>query len=147
MADTLSNETNLIEQAKAGDVDAFNTLVLHYQDQIYTVAYRMMRDPAAAADIAQDAFLTAYRKLHTYRGGSFIGWLARITTNRCYDELRRQQRRPTDYIDELPGHDADDGPPLPAETPTPEQSTLQSELHQAVQDCIMALKEIGRAHV
>jgi RNA polymerase sigma factor (sigma-70 family) len=145
MADTLNNEQNLIQRAKRGDVDAFNALVLHYQDRIYTVAYRLLRDREAAADIAQETFITAYRKLNTYRGGSFIGWLSRITTNRCYDELRSHQRHPTDYIEDLPGHEADDGPPLPAATPSPEQSTLENELYQAVQDCITALKADQRA--
>lgn len=145
MADTHENEQELIQRAQRGDLEAFNVLVLHYQDRIYSVAYRMMGDSDSAADLAQEALLIAYRKLKTYRGGSFVGWLARITTNRCYDELRKYQRRPTDYIEDLPGHDADDGPPLPANTPSPEEHTLQNELYQAVQDCITALNPSQRA--
>ncbi|MFM8322850.1 MAG: RNA polymerase sigma factor [Chloroflexota bacterium] len=89
------DEAGLIHDAQGGDLDAFNRLVLAYQDLVYTQAYRMMGEPAPAEDAAQDAFIAAYRKLDTYRGGSFKAWLLRIVTNICYDELRRRKRRPT----------------------------------------------------
>jgi len=139
MAQPQFDERLLIEQARSGDIAAFNGLVLAYQDRIYTITYRIMGETHSAADMAQDAFITAFRKLDTYRGGSFAGWLGRIATNTCYDELRRRQRRPADYLDDLPGGDSDDGPHLPADTPTPEQEAQRSELSQALQDCINRL--------
>lgn len=138
------NEAQLIRQAQRGDLDAFNTLVLHYQDRAYTVAYRIMADSASAADAAQEAFITAYRRLDTYRGGSFRAWLLRIVTNTCYDELRRRKRRPATSIDDLPGAELDDGPALPDDAPTPEQVALHSELNRAIQDCIDSLGEAQR---
>ena len=88
------NEETLIQQAQKGDVAAFNRLVVQYQELVFNVAYRIMGDPAAAEDVAQETFITAYQSLRTFRGGSFKSWLIRVATNRCYDELRRRKRRP-----------------------------------------------------
>jgi RNA polymerase sigma-70 factor (ECF subfamily) len=133
------DESQLIRRALTGDLDAFNALVLHYQDRVFTVTYRIMGDTASAADMAQDAFITAYRRLETYRGGSFRAWLLRIATNTCYDELRRQKRRPATSFEEMPGAELDDGPPLPDDLPSPEQVAQQSELSAAIQSCIQQL--------
>lgn len=139
-----TSEDQLITQALDGSIEAFNGLVLRYQDRVYTQAYRIMGEAASAADMAQDAFITAYRKLDTYRGGSFLSWLLRITTNRCYDELRRHKRRPAISIEDLPGADMDDGPPLPAANPSPEDAAQSSELSRAIQDCITGLNDEQR---
>lgn len=128
------DEQALIRLARRGDLDAFNALVLRYQDNAYTLAYRIMGDAASAADAAQEAFITAYRRLDTYRGGSFRSWLLRITTNQCYDELRRRQRRPAVSVDEM-----GDEPALPDDSDTPEEIAQQRELHRAIQNCIAAL--------
>ncbi|MCA9912479.1 MAG: RNA polymerase subunit sigma-24, partial [Anaerolineae bacterium] len=82
----------LIEQAKRGELESFNLLVLRYQDYCYSITYRIMGEPDGAADAAQDAFLTAYRKIRLFRSGNFKAWLARIATNTCYDELRKRKR-------------------------------------------------------
>ncbi len=128
------DEQALIRLARRGDLDAFNALILRYQDSAYTLAYRIMGDPHSAADAAQEAFIIAYRRLNTYRGGSFRAWLMRITTNQCYDELRRRQRRPVVSVDEL-----GDDPPIPDDADTPEEVAQQRELQRAIQDCISAL--------
>jgi RNA polymerase sigma-70 factor (ECF subfamily) len=133
-------EYELIRAARSGDLAAFNVLVLRYQDAVYTVTYRIMGDVDAAADAAQETFITAYRRLETYRGGVFRAWLLRIATNTCYDLLRYEKRRPATHLDDLPGGESDDGPPLPDAIPTPEQAVQQSELNRAIQDCISALQ-------
>jgi RNA polymerase sigma-70 factor (ECF subfamily) len=139
MASNLENEAALIRAGQRGNLDAFNALVLHYQDGVYSLAYRIMGEREAAADAAQDAFIRAYHHLKDYRGGNFRSWLLRIATNACYDELRRRKRRPVSMLDELPGAETDDGPALPADLPTPEQAAQQRELQQAIQDCISTL--------
>lgn len=144
MAQPDYDEQHLIERAREGDVESFNALVLAYQDRIYTITYRIMGEPDGAADMTQDTFLTAYRKLDTYRGGSFYSWLGRIATNLCYDELRRLKRRPADYLEDMGPEDSDDPPPIAADMPTPEQTALSNELQQAIQDCITSLKEDQR---
>src|SRR3970282_77825 len=86
------DEDVLIEEAKRGDLDSFNRLVLAYQDQAYNVAYRIVNDSEVAADATQNAFISAYRALGGFRGGSFRAWILRIVTNACYDEIRRLKR-------------------------------------------------------
>ncbi len=98
-----------------------------------------MGEAHSAADAAQEAFITAFRRLETYRGGSFRAWLLRITTNQCYDELRRRQRRPAVSVDEL-----GDDPPIPDDSDTPEEVAQQRELQRAIQDCINALNDDQR---
>src|SRR5690349_14961071 len=95
------DEPILIQAAQRGDVDAFNTLVLAYQSQVYNVAYRIMGDEAAASDATQEAFISAYRSLKGFRGGSFKSWLLRTVTNACYDALRYRKRRPSTSLDAL----------------------------------------------
>jgi RNA polymerase sigma-70 factor (ECF subfamily) len=136
------DEQATIEQARTGDLEAFNQLVLHYQNYIYTITYRIMGEPDGAADMAQDAFITAFRKLDTYRGGSFKSWLGRIATNNCYDSLRKQQRRPADYLEEMNTHY--DEAPIPSPQPSPERTVQNSELSAAIQQCIGNLKDDQR---
>lgn len=128
------DEQALIRLARRGDLDAFNALVLRFQDSAYTLAFRIMGDPHSAADAAQEAFITAYRRLNTYRGGSFRAWVLRITTNQCYDEMRRRQRRPAVSVEDM-----GDEPALPDDADTPEEVVQQRELNRAIQECIGAL--------
>lgn len=144
MPDPSDNEQALIHTARRGSLEAFNTLVLRYQDSVYTLAYRIMGESHSAADVVQDAFILAYRRLDSYRGGSFRAWLMRIATNTAYDELRRRKRRPATAFDDLPGAESDDGPPVSADTPTPEQVVQQGELQHAIQQCITALGDDQR---
>ena len=95
------NEEDLIQQAQQGDIVAFNRLVVQYQELVFNVAYRIMGDPAEAEDVAQETFITAYKSLRSFRGGSFKSWLIRVATNRCYDELRRRKRRPQTSLDAI----------------------------------------------
>jgi RNA polymerase sigma-70 factor, ECF subfamily len=139
-----SAENQLISHARRGDLDAFNQLVLAYQNRVYTLTYRIMGDEAGAADTAQDTFITAYRRLDTYRGGSFKSWLLRIATNTCYDELRRRKRRPATSFEDLTPPETNDGPPIASDAPSPEEEAEQSELSRAIQDCIKRLGDDQR---
>lgn len=139
------DESTLIQQAQQGDIHAFNDLVLAYQNRVYTVAYRIMGDEPSAADAAQDAFIAAYRKIETYRGGNFKSWLLRIVTNTCYDELRRRKRRPTEGFDDLVSDDALDPPPqLISNAENPEAYTQRMELSSGIEDCIRGLPDAHR---
>jgi RNA polymerase sigma-70 factor (ECF subfamily) len=89
------DEQELIQAAVKGEIEAFNQLVVMYQDAIYNQARWLMKEQEAAEDMTQEAFIRAYQSLHSYRGGSFRSWLSRIVTNLCLDELRRLKRRPT----------------------------------------------------
>ena len=95
------DEQALIASARKGDARAFNQLILFYQGMVYNVAYRILVDPDAAADATQDAFLSAFKAIRKFRGGSFKAWLLRIVTNACYDQLRVKQRRPASSLENL----------------------------------------------
>jgi RNA polymerase sigma-70 factor (ECF subfamily) len=86
-------DEDLVRIAVAGDPEAFATLVRRHERRIYNVCLRMVGSPDDAGDATQDAFLTAYRKLGTFRGdAAFTTWLHRIALNACYDMLRKRRR-------------------------------------------------------
>jgi len=137
------DETALIKDAKRGDIDAFNRLVLEYQQLAYNVAYRIMGDPQSAEDRTQEAFISAYQKLNQFRGGSFKSWLLRIVTNSCYDELRRYKRRPQLSMDELT-EDNESWGFMRADNDTPEQFQQKVELVSAIEQCLQNLPDEQR---
>ncbi|MFN8596005.1 MAG: sigma-70 family RNA polymerase sigma factor [Anaerolineae bacterium] len=139
------DENALIQSARKGDLDAFNTLVLAYQHQVYNLAYRIMGDEAAASDATQDAFISAYKNLKSFRGGSFKSWLLRIVTNACYDDLRRRKRRPATSLDELTnGEDGEAEFDVPSADDGPETIAQRHELAQLLQRGITTLPDDQR---
>jgi RNA polymerase sigma-70 factor (ECF subfamily) len=112
--------------ATAGDQAAFARIVAHYDPRLRALAWRLLGDRDAMDDALQEAYVRAYRSLHSFRHGSAPGtWLHRITYNVCIDELRRRQRRPTSPFDDLterPHPGADPG------TAVAERSRLASAL-------------------
>lgn len=134
------DEPALIDDAKRGDLDAFNRLVLAYQSLAYNVAYRIMGDGDSAADATQEAFISAFRHIQRFRGGSFRSWLLRIVTNACYDELRRRKRRPATSLEAMTeyseGSDSDEPATLGTVSIGPESEAERGELNAAIQECI-----------
>ncbi len=132
------NEQALITDAQNGNLDAFNTLILHYQDSVFNTALRILGDEDQAADAAQEAFISAFKSIKSFRGGSFKGWLMRTVTNACYDELRRQKRRPTTPLEP----DTDDGDEMDSPrwladpSMTPDQKAEADEVEHALQHCL-----------
>lgn len=133
------DEQRLVAAAQRGNLDAFNELVLAYQDRVYNLAYRILGDPAAAEDATQETFIAAYRTLKDFRGGSFLSWLLRTVANRCYDELRRQKRRPAVSWEAFGELDEEANPFLVNGQPTPEEAAQQTELADFLQAAIRSL--------
>jgi RNA polymerase sigma-70 factor, ECF subfamily len=135
------DEPALIQSAQKGELEAFNTLILHYQDMVFNTALRILSDEDLAADAAQEAFISAFRSISTFRGGSFKAWLMRTVTNACYDELRRQKRRPTTPLepDTADGDEMDSPRWLADPNMTPAQQSEADELEHAIQHCLDAL--------
>ena len=107
-------DEELVRRFRAGEPEAFTDLVRRHQHRVYSVCLRVLGDADAAADVAQDTFLTVLRKLDGFRGEvAFTTWLHRVAVNACYDELRRKRRRPMLHVvaDDGPEHEA--GPPAP----------------------------------
>ncbi|MFN7209260.1 MAG: RNA polymerase sigma factor [Aggregatilineales bacterium] len=136
-----SDDLDLIAQARRGDVQAFNGLVLRYQSAMYNLAFRLLGDPDLAADVTQDAFIAAFRGLSQFRSSNFRAWLARIVTNACYDALRRRRRAPAslDAIAEGRADSADQPALLSDPDESPEQLAMRQALSEAIQDCLNAL--------
>jgi RNA polymerase sigma-70 factor (ECF subfamily) len=132
------NEEALIHDAQAGSLDAFNALVLHYQDNVFNTALRILGDEDLAADATQEAFLSAFRSITSFRGGSFKAWLMRTVTNACYDELRRQKRRPSVPLEpETDDGEEMDSPRWLADPDmSPEQKAEADEIEHAIQHCL-----------
>jgi RNA polymerase sigma-70 factor, ECF subfamily len=132
------DEQALIASAQKGDVRAFNQLVLLYQSMAYNLAYRILSDPDAAADATQDAFISAFKAMRKFRGGSFKAWILRIVTNACYDQLRVKQRRPTDSLDDLPV-EQDHVAHLRDSAEQPDEFVQRQQLNQVIQAGIRSL--------
>ena len=132
------NEQALIQDAQAGSLDAFNALVLHYQDSVFNTALRILGDEDLASDATQEAFLSAFRSITSFRGGSFKAWLMRTVTNACYDELRRQKRRPSVPLEpETDDGEEMDSPRWLADPDmSPEQKAEADEVEHAIQHCL-----------
>jgi RNA polymerase sigma factor (sigma-70 family) len=138
-------ERRLVDGAQRGDVESFNGLVRLYEGRVYNVCYRMLGDADSAADAAQDAFLSAFRNLRSFRGGSFRSWMLRIATNTCYDVLRARKRRPAVSLD-VDGDDEDDSSPLQIAdaAESPDDFALRRELAAAIQHGLAALPDEQR---
>jgi len=130
-----ADESELVERSRNGDLDAFNQIVLVYQDQVFSVCLRMLGSRQAAEDVAQDTFLSAFRNVRRMRGPTVRAWLLRIASNACIDEIRRRKRQPQISLD-LP---AGDGEPVRTiDTPDPEVGPEQQALRVELRDALCA---------
>ena len=99
---SLAEDPQLVDLAKAGDMQAFEELVSRHRDRVYVRAYSIMRNEALAVDLSQNAWVKAWQRLEQVHGeASFRTWLSRIVTNLCLDELRRQKRARPDSIEAM----------------------------------------------
>jgi RNA polymerase sigma factor (sigma-70 family) len=143
------NEADLVSAGQKGDLEAFNQIVLIYQDRIFTLAMQILGDDDSAEDATQNTFLAAYRSLPGFRKESFRAWLYRIATNTCYDELRRRKSHPLqslEYEDEgeerlNPHYD------WPDSGASPEKEYERRELEQVLRDALSWLDTDQRAVV
>lgn len=141
------DEAAWIEASKAGDVQAFNRLVIAHQQAAYDLALRMLRDENTAADVTQDAFLAAFTHLHQFRGGSFKAWLLRIVLNQVYDRLRKAKRRPAESLDLMTYDDEAPALQIASGDPTPEEAALSRELMACIDEGLRTLSPDQQATV
>lgn len=101
-----AEEMALVERCRKGDLTAFETIYRTHAGRLYSVACRMLGNPADAEDLLQEIFMAAHRKLESFRGESALGtWLYRLATNLCLDHLRSRAARAgqvTDALDDEP---------------------------------------------
>ena len=125
----MKDQENIIARARRGDADAFEQLVIAYRDQVFRLALRMCGNEADADEVAQEAFLSAWKALPNFRGDSqFSTWLYQLTSHAAIDLLRREKRQiAAEDITEVSVSD-------PA--PSPQQQAERSETRQAVRDAM-----------
>lgn len=123
-------EEQCVAQARGGDASAFEELVRMYEAPVYRLALRMCGGRAEdAQEVAQEAFLAAWRGLPRFRGQCrFSSWLYKLTANAAVDHLRREKRRPAAVPLENAGE--------PADPHTPQEELERQELHRAVQQAL-----------
>jgi RNA polymerase sigma-70 factor (ECF subfamily) len=126
-------DVELVRRVQAGDTRAFDLLVLKYQHKILHLIGRYVHDPSSAQDVAQEAFIKAYRGLRNFRGDSaFYTWLYRIAINTAKNFLVTESRRTPDY--EINAEDAEhlNGESGLKEYATPERELLSEEIKRQI---------------
>lgn len=141
------DEAKLVQMASSGDLDAFNQLVLHYQDLAYNHAYALLGDADSAEDATQEGFIKAFQALHSFRGGSFRGWLFKIVTNSAYDLLRRSQRHPSQplFPEDENGEEIESASWLADPTASVQDVVERNELSSGIYKILDQLPEVYRS--
>lgn len=137
------DDGTLILRAKRGNLDAFNQLVLRFQDAVFNTALRIVCDAAIADDVAQTTFVSAWQKIDTFRGDVFKPWILRIAINASYDELRRIRRQRSVPLEPLT-HEAEnetmeDAAWLADKSDEPNTAAERREVVSAIEDCLNGL--------
>ena len=138
-------EGELVSRARAGDTAAFEQLMEENQDRVYTLCLRMTGHREDALDLAQEAFLNAWRGLPSFQGNSsFSTWVYRLASNACIDFLRKRKRQ--QQGESGLSLDDDEAPlPEPADPRgSPEEELERRELRRAVERGLQALPEHHR---
>ena len=108
------SDEDLVRRCRAGETEAFTTLVQRHEARVYNVCLRIVGRPEEARDAAQEALIACWRRLDQFRGDSlFTTWLHRITVNSCYDLLRKRRRQPMLHLAAVDDRALEPGPPLP----------------------------------
>jgi len=131
-------EASLLRDSLAGDLDAFNRLVELHQRLVFNICLRMLGSPAAAEDATQEAFISAWRNISSFRGQSFRAWLTRIAANACTDELRRRSRRPAVSLD-APAAGEEAPLEIPDRAAGPEEAALRADQRRRIQAALLDL--------
>ena len=131
------DDSELVERSKAGELEAFNEIVERYRSLVFNSAARILGSRAAADDAAQETFISAYRSICRFRGGSLRAWLLRIAANASYDWLRSVRRRAEQSLDLAMDR--------PSGEASPEQRAEHSELGVHLQRAILSLPPDQRA--
>jgi RNA polymerase sigma-70 factor (ECF subfamily) len=141
-----ASEKTLIRAVQRGDLEAFNLLILRYQNLLFGIALRLLNDEDAAADAVQEALISAFRRFDTFRGDSLRSWLARVVVNACYDEIRKKRRQHSVPLEQFnaEGDEIETSYWLVDPQADPEVQYESSELENAIQKSLNKLPAIYR---
>jgi RNA polymerase sigma-70 factor (ECF subfamily) len=136
------SDLELVRRVQRGERGAFDLLVLRYQHRVVKLVARLLRDPAEAEDVAQEAFVKAYRAIGSFRGDSaFYTWLYRIAVNTARNTMASRQRRPLDYEADLSESEQSAVDARMRHGDTPEAAALSEEIHHTVNRAVEELPE------
>lgn len=148
MTETVVDENvedqRLVTAAQKGDLEAFNALVTRHERAVYSVCLRMLRDASLAEDATQDAFIRAWNSIDSFRGGIVRPWILRIATNRTYDILRAQARRPAQSLDAQPFESEPDWTSQTDAVEHPESFAARGELSSYLESALAELPDDQR---
>ncbi len=143
MSATDTSDLSLVRRVQRGDKGAFDALVLKYQHKVVKLVMRYVRNPAEAEDVAQEAFIKAYRALAQFRGDSaFYTWLYRIAINTAKNAVVSRDRSPVEF--DLDAQNSDESYDMQSrlkDSETPEGLVLTEEIRSTVNAAIEALPE------
>jgi RNA polymerase sigma-70 factor (ECF subfamily) len=148
-----ASDESLIARAKGGDFEAFETLIARYDDKVYRLAFRFVRNETEAKEIVQDTLLSVWRKLDSFKGDSQFGsWLFRVTANAALMRLRSQRRHAEVSTEELPPGFLDNNQSAYGQmlshgenwSRRPDEELQSEELRRQIQTAVDALPEIYR---
>jgi len=146
----LDPDAELMLRVRAGDRDAFQTLVEKYKQPVINLAYRTLSDLTEAEDLAQHAFLQVFKAADRYRvSAKFSTWLFTIARNLCLNEIRRRSRHPAESLDK-PITEGEDQPQRQIEDTkgfSPPTEVLHRELEEKIQEALQALPEKQRTAI
>ena len=139
---SLEEDQQLVERVQRGDKRAFDLLVLKYQHKILSLVTRFVRDPHEAQDVAQEAFIKAYRALPNFRGESaFYTWLYRIAINTAKNQLASRNRKPREVDASVEDVEFYEGEHALKDIDSPERLLLRDEIEATVNQSIQQLPE------
>lgn len=135
-------DRDLVQRVQLGDKSAFDLLVVKYQHKIVHLVNRYVKDPAEAQDVAQDAFIKAYKALGDFRGDSaFYTWLYRIAINTAKNYLLSRSRRCSDYQVDMQDAEQVESAPQLKELETPENQLMNEQIVNVIKSAIEGLPE------
>ena len=141
-------DKQLVERVQHGDKKAFDLLVLKYQQRIINLVSRFVYSPSDAQDIAQEAFIKAYRALPNFRGESaFYTWMYRIAVNTAKNHLAVKSRRPLESAQDIDDVEQIEGNSTLRHQETPEHLLLRDEIQETILNSIEALPEDLKAAI
>ena len=143
-----ATDRELVAQFQGGDTSAYSEIVHRYQNRVFTLAMRWMRDQAVAEEVAQDVFIALFRSLGTFRGDAKLStWVYRVVVNHCKNRIQYRRRRHMDRHEPLEGVSADDDGPqrqLPSHGPGADASRHRTEAEQLVAEGLAQLDDEQR---
>jgi len=140
-----ATDEELAEAAQRGEMAAFEELVARHRHRVYARAFAMLQHHEDALDLAQDAWVKIWQKLHQFQSkSSFLTWMTRIVINLCLDQLRRRQRHHAESLDELKEQSGGSDWRMPAVHVNPSEGIERDEFRDRVADALARLSNEHR---